>query len=175
MQPNYLDTELDRRTAIAGVRLTRRLADAQPMHPLMKGEVKPGRDVQTDTEILHFCRENGATIFHPSGTAKMGQAGDSMAVVDHRLRVHGVQGLRVVDASVMPTLVSGNTNVPVIMIAERAAAFALEEAGTEDGSLVSPRPEPANADRPVGEHVVAARLQQNQAHACNESGALQMT
>lgn len=175
MQPNYLDTERDRRTAIAGVRLTRRLADAQPMQSLMKGEIKPGRDVQTDDDILHFCRENGATIFHPSGTAKMGQAGDPLAVVDHRLRVHGVQGLRVVDASIMPTLVSGNTNVPVIMIAERAAAFALEEAGTEDGSTVSSVPAAAHAESPAQEQAVAARLQQNQAQACNESGALQMT
>src|SRR5690606_15563580 len=127
MQPNYLATDLDRRTAIAGVRLTRKLADAQPMQTLMKGEVKPGREVQTDEEILHFCRENGATIFHPSGTAKMGPENDPMAVVDHRLAVRGLQGLRVVDASIMPTLVSGNTNVPVVMIAERAAAFVLED------------------------------------------------
>lgn len=128
MQPNYLATDLDRRTAIAGVRLTRKLADSPPMQSLLKGEVKPGRDVRSDDEILHFCRENGATIFHPSGTAKMGPATDPMAVVDHRLAVRGLQGLRVVDASIMPTLVSGNTNVPVVMIAERAAAFVLEDA-----------------------------------------------
>lgn len=132
MQPNYLATDLDRRTAIAGVRLTRKLADAQPMQSLMKGEVKPGRDVRSDDEILHFCRENGATIFHPSGTAKMGPADDPMAVVDHRLAVRGLEGLRVVDASIMPTLVSGNTNVPVVMVAERAAVFVLEDAQAGD-------------------------------------------
>lgn len=135
MQPNYLDTETDRRTAIAGVRLTRKLADTEPMKSLMKGEVKPGSDVISDDEILHFCRENGATIFHPSGTAKMGQASDREAVVDHRLRVHGLQGLRVVDASIMPTLVSGNTNVPVVMIAERAAAFVLEDADKQQAAV----------------------------------------
>lgn len=135
MQPNYLATDLDRRTAVAGVRLTRKLADAQPMQSLMKGEVKPGRDVQSDDEILHFCRENGATIFHPSGTAKMGPAEDPMAVVDHRLAVRGLQGLRVVDASIMPTLVSGNTNVPVVMVAERAAVFVLEDAVAGDQAI----------------------------------------
>ncbi|MGH8813286.1 MAG: GMC family oxidoreductase, partial [Advenella sp.] len=138
MQPNYLDTDLDRRTAIAGVRLTRKLADTEPMQSLMKAEVKPGREVQTDDEILHFCRENGATIFHPSGTAKMGPASDPMAVVDHRLRVHGLQGLRVIDASIMPTLVSGNTNVPVVMIAERAAEFVLADANSGNESVVTP-------------------------------------
>jgi choline dehydrogenase len=131
MQPNYLSTDLDRRTAIASVRFARRIADTEPMKSLMKAEFRPGRDVGTDDEILHFCREYGATIFHPTGTARMGQAGDPLAVVDERLRVHGVQGLRVVDASIMPTLVSGNTNVPIVMVAERASEFILEEAVKE--------------------------------------------
>ena len=131
MQPNYLSTDLDRRTAIASVRFARRIADTEPMKSLMKAEFRPGRDVNTDDEILHFCREYGATIFHPTGTARMGQAGDPLAVVDERLRVHGVQGLRVVDASIMPTLVSGNTNVPIVMVAERASEFILEEAVKE--------------------------------------------
>ncbi|GAB2892485.1 GMC family oxidoreductase [Paralcaligenes ginsengisoli] len=128
MQANYLSTDLDRRTAVAGVKYARRLAAAAPMNRLMKREFRPGAAVQTDDEILQFCRENGATIFHPSGTAKMGPAGDPGSVVDGRLKVHGIQGLRVVDASIMPTLVSGNTNVPVVMIAERAADFILEDA-----------------------------------------------
>ncbi|WP_313465472.1 GMC oxidoreductase, partial [Achromobacter sp.] len=93
----------------------------------MKREFRKGTDVRTDEEILHFCREYGATIFHPSGTAKMGPRSDPMAVVDERLRVHGVGGLRVVDCSIMPTLVSGNTNAPVVMLAERAAGFMLED------------------------------------------------
>lgn len=128
MQPNYLDTELDRRTAIAAVRLARRIADTEPMKNLMKREYRPGPDARSDDEILHFCREHGATIFHPTGTARMGARTDPMAVVDHRMKVHGVDRLRVVDGSVMPTLVSGNTNVPIIMMAERAAEFILADA-----------------------------------------------
>lgn len=129
MRPNYLDAELDRRTAIAAVRLARRIADTEPMKPLMKREYRPGPDARSDDEILHFCREHGATIFHPTGTARMGVRTDPMAVVDHHMKVHGVDGLRVVDGSVMPTLVSGNTNVPIIMMAERAAEFILTDAG----------------------------------------------
>ncbi|MFC4298518.1 MAG: choline dehydrogenase [Castellaniella sp.] len=128
MQPNYLDAELDRRTAVAAVRFARRLADTEPMKSLMKREYRPGLDARGDDEILHFCREHGATIFHPTGTARMGGRTDPMAVVDHHMKVHGVERLRVVDGSVMPTLVSGNTNVPIIMMAERAAEFILADA-----------------------------------------------
>lgn len=127
MQPNYLSTELDRRMTVAAVKYARRLAATEPLAGLMKREFRPGPDVQSDDEILHFCREYGATIFHPSGTAKMGPREDPMAVVDERLRVHGVSALRVVDCSIMPTLVSGNTNVPVVMLAERAADFILQD------------------------------------------------
>jgi choline dehydrogenase len=128
MQPNYLDTALDRRTAIAAIRYARHLAATEPLKSLMKREFRPGADAQSDEEILHFCREHGATIFHPAGTAKMGARDDPMAVVDNRLKVHGLAGLRVVDGSIMPTLVSGNTNVPIVMIAERASEFILEDA-----------------------------------------------
>ncbi|MCY1229241.1 Oxygen-dependent choline dehydrogenase [compost metagenome] len=131
MQPNYLSAELDRRCTVAAVRYARRVAQTEPMRGLMKREFRPGDEVRSDDEILHFCREYGATIFHPSGTAKMGPAADPLAVVDARLRVHGVGGLRVVDCSVMPTLVSGNTNVPVVMMAERAADFIREDARRE--------------------------------------------
>lgn len=127
MQPNYLSTELDRRMTVAAVKYARRLAATEPLAGLMKREFRPGPEVQGDDEILHFCREYGATIFHPSGTAKMGPRADPLAVVDERLRVHGVSGLRVVDCSIMPTLVSGNTNVPVVMVAERAADFILQD------------------------------------------------
>lgn len=126
MQPNYLSTELDRQTVIAGVRYTRKLAATGPLKDLIKREHLPGIQAQSDEQILEFCRQYGATIFHPSGTCKMGS--DPLAVVDSRLRVHGLQGLRVVDCSIMPTLVSGNTNVPVVMIAEKASTMILEDA-----------------------------------------------
>lgn len=128
---NYLDTELDRRTAIAEVKCARRLACTPPLSDFMKREFRPGADARTDDEILHFCREYGATIFHPVGTAKMGPASDPTAVVDSRLRVHGVAGLRVVDASIMPTITSGNTNVPTVMIAERVSDFILADANRQ--------------------------------------------
>lgn len=118
MQPNYLSTELDRRTTIAALRAARSIAMTRAMKPYVKREVKPGSSADDDAALLEFARNNGATIFHPSGTCRMGV--DSMAVVDARLRVHGVQGLRVVDCSIMPTLVSGNTNAPAIMLAEKA-------------------------------------------------------
>ncbi|UVJ44689.1 choline dehydrogenase [Pseudomonas sp. LS1212] len=125
MQPNYLSTELDRKTVIAAVRYTRKLAETGPLKRLIRREYRPGNETQSDEQILEFCRQYGATIFHPSGTCKMGN--DPLAVVDSRLRVHGVQGLRVVDCSIMPTLVSGNTNVPVVMIAEKASTMILED------------------------------------------------
>lgn len=128
IQPNYLATDLDRRTTVAGVRFARRVAATEPMASLMKREVRPGPQAQTDDELLHFCRQYGQTIFHPSGTAKMGVASDPDAVVDERLRVYGTHGLRVVDCSIMPTLVSGNTNVPIVMVAEKASGMILEDA-----------------------------------------------
>ena len=126
MQPNYLDTKLDRDTNVAAVRAARAIAASCAMAPYVKREVKPGRDTQSYDEVLEFCRNNGATIFHPSGTCRMGA--DAMAVVDTRLRVHGVEGIRVVDCSVMPTLVSGNTNAPVVMMAEKAVDMIREDA-----------------------------------------------
>jgi choline dehydrogenase len=121
IQANYLSTEKDRRTTVAGVNFARRVASTKPLSLYMKREFLPGPDVGTDDEVLDACRRLGTTIFHPAGTAKMGQASDSGAVVDTRLKVHGLQGLRVVDCSIMPTLVSGNTNIPVVMIAEKAS------------------------------------------------------
>ncbi|VTU21910.1 Choline dehydrogenase [Variovorax sp. PBL-H6] len=126
MQPNYLATERDRATAVAGVRAARAIAASPAMRPYVKREVKPGPDATSDADLLEFCRDNGATIFHPSGTCRMGA--DRMAVVDARLRVHGVGGLRVVDCSVMPTLVSGNTNAPAVMMAEKAVDLIREDA-----------------------------------------------
>jgi choline dehydrogenase len=125
MQPNYLSTAEDRATMIGAVRLARKLANTDAMRPYVESEYKPGAQVQSDDELLEFVKNTGGTIFHPSGTTKMGPASDPTAVVDHELRVHGVRRLRVVDCGVMPTLVSGNTNVPVVMIAERASQMIL--------------------------------------------------
>jgi len=126
MQPNYLATELDRATTVAGVKAARAIADSPAMRPYVKREVKPGPDAASDADLLEFCRNNGATIFHPTGTCRMGS--DALAVVDARLRVHGVAGLRVIDCSAMPTLVSGNTNAPAVMMAEKAVDLIREDA-----------------------------------------------
>ncbi|MGH8726309.1 MAG: GMC oxidoreductase, partial [Burkholderiales bacterium] len=96
------------------------------MRPYVKREIKPGPEVGSDAELLEFCRNNGATIFHPTGTCRMGS--DPLAVVDARLRVHGVAGLRVIDCSAMPTLVSGNTNAPAVMMAEKAVDLIRKDA-----------------------------------------------
>ena len=125
MQPNYLSTDVDRRCAIAGVKLARAIASTSAMKPYVVEEHRPGPAAQSDEEILEFARNFGATIFHPSGTCKMGS--DAMAVVDDRLRVHGVERLRVVDCSIMPTLVSGNTHAPAVMIAEKASDMIVED------------------------------------------------
>jgi choline dehydrogenase len=126
LQPNYLATELDRRSAVAALRAARAIAQAPALRPYAKREHLPGPEVKDDQALLEFARNHGATIFHPSGTCRMGR--DPMAVVDERLRVHGVERLRVVDCSVMPTLVSGNTNAPVVMIAEKAADMIRQDA-----------------------------------------------
>ena len=128
MQPNYLDTDLDRRTNIAGVRSARAIARSATMSPCVKREVNPGTDAEDDDAILEYCRNHGATIFHPSGTCKMGVVDDPLAVLDERLRVRGIERLRVIDCSAMPTLVSGNTNAPVVMMAEKAVDMIKEDA-----------------------------------------------
>jgi choline dehydrogenase len=115
---------------VAGLKAARAIAASAAMRPLVKREVKPGPEARGDEALLAFCRDNGATIFHPSGTCSMGS--DAMSVVDASLRVRGVDALRVVDCSIMPTLVSGNTHLPVVMIAEKASAMIL--AGTPASS-----------------------------------------
>ncbi|MBI5792144.1 MAG: choline dehydrogenase [Rhodocyclales bacterium] len=125
MLPNYLSHETDRRCAVASIKYARHLASAPALADYFSEEYRPGPATGSDEEILDWARNYGATIFHPSGTCKMGD--DALAVVDARLRVHGLAGLRVVDCSIMPTLVSGNTNSPVVMIAEKAADLILED------------------------------------------------
>ncbi len=126
IKANYLSAELDRRCMVAAVRFARRLAAAAPLKPYLSEEYRPGVAAQSDDELLDFVRQYGATIFHPAGTCRMGD--DAQAVVDHRLRVRGTAALRVVDCSIMPALVSGNTHAPTVMIAERASDLILEDA-----------------------------------------------
>jgi choline dehydrogenase len=128
LQPRYLSTPRDCATVVAGIRLARRLATTASLSPYVAGEYLPGAQAESDADLLAFARNKGATIFHPAGTCKMGPAADAQAVVDAALRVHGIGGLRVVDCSVMPTIVSGNTNAPVIMIAEKASDMILRDA-----------------------------------------------
>lgn len=119
--PNYLATEGDRRVAAAAIRLTRRIVAQSPLARFAPEEFKPGAQYETEAELAQAAGEIGSTIFHPVGTCRMGP--DAGAVVDPELRVRGVEGLRVVDASIMPTITSGNTNTPTLMIAEKAAAM----------------------------------------------------
>ncbi|MCU0940405.1 MAG: GMC family oxidoreductase N-terminal domain-containing protein [Burkholderiaceae bacterium] len=119
--PNYLSTEADRQVAAAALRLTRRIVASPALAAFQPNELRPGPALQTDEELMRAAGDIGTTIFHPVGTAKMGPAADPSAVVDAELRVHGVHGVRVIDASIMPTITSGNTNAPTLMIAEQGA------------------------------------------------------
>jgi choline dehydrogenase len=126
INPRYLSHETDRRAAIGGLRAVRRLFAAPVLAPYLVGEILPGASIQNDDELLHYLRQTGSTVFHATCTCKMGR--DPMAVVDDQLRVHGLDGLRVIDASVMPAVTSTNTNAPTIMIAEKGAALILKSA-----------------------------------------------
>lgn len=130
IEPNYLATFTDQQTMVAGLKLSRRLAATRALAPFILDERNPGPDVTTDEQLLDFVRRTGHTIYHPVGTCRMGTDADGNAVVDPRLRVRGITGLRVADASVMPTITSGNTNAPTIMIAEKAADMILEDASS---------------------------------------------
>ncbi len=123
--PNYLTTDTDRRVAADALRLTRRILQAPALARFSPQEYLPGPGYQTDEDLARAAGDIGTTIFHPVGTCKMGS--DPAAVVDARLRVHGIAGLRVIDASIMPTITSGNTNSPTVMIAERGAAMIRED------------------------------------------------
>jgi choline dehydrogenase len=125
--PRYLSTEADRKVAAASLRLTRRIASMPALAPYRPNEYLPGPQYQTDTELAAAAGLVGTTIFHPVGTCKMGRTDDANAVVDTCLRVRGVSGLRVIDASVMPTITSGNTNAPTVMIAEKGADMLRKE------------------------------------------------
>jgi choline dehydrogenase len=121
IQPNYLAHETDRRITLAGMRLVRRMLGTKEMAPFVDREMLPGPEVQSDDDMLDFARHNGATTYHLIGTCRMGPESDPSSVVDDRLRVHGIAGLRVVDASIMPSMPSANTYASTLMIAEKAA------------------------------------------------------
>ncbi len=125
IHPNHLATGTDQETLIGGMRMSRQIAETDALSSYVADEMRPGSSTQTDDELLAYARDNGVTIYHPVGTCKMGAG--PMAVVDDRLRVHGIERLRVVDASIMPTLVSGNTNAPAIMIGEKASDMILQD------------------------------------------------
>jgi choline dehydrogenase len=126
IHPNYLDTEKDIQEAIAGCKILRDLSQSEAIKSVIQEETKPGLDIQSDDELLEDFRERAGTIYHAVGTCRMGQD-PSSSVVDERLRVHGVAGLRVVDASIFPAITSGNTNAPTMMVGEKGAAMILED------------------------------------------------
>ncbi|WP_370626653.1 GMC family oxidoreductase [Polynucleobacter sp. 31A-FELB] len=125
--PNYLSTDEDRKVAADSLRLTRKIVESPALKPYTPDEYKPGKQYQTDEELIKAAGDIGTTIFHPVGTCKMGRDDDPMAVLDSQLRVRGIHHLRVVDASAMPTITSGNTAAPTMMIAQRAAELLTSE------------------------------------------------
>jgi choline dehydrogenase len=126
IQFNFFEHEADHRAAIAGLRLGRQISQTQPMSNCVKREISPGPEVESDAEMVAYCRQNGLSLLHPVGTCAMGTAPD--AVVDTDLKVHGLSGLRVIDASIMPRIVTANTNAAAIMIGEKGAAHILRDA-----------------------------------------------
>jgi choline dehydrogenase len=137
--PNYLSTDYDRRVAANALRLTRRIVAAPALGRYQPREILPGLQYQSEEELQQAAGAVGTTIFHPVGTCRMGTSDDPAAVVDNRLRVIGVEGLRVVDASVMPNITSGNTNSPTLMIAERASDMIREDRRARvSGSMAAP-------------------------------------
>ena len=127
--PNYLSTDEDRKVAADSLRVTRRIVAQPALAPFQPEEFRPGPQYQSDDELARLAGDIASTIFHPVGTTRMGRDDDPMAVVDSRLRVRGIDGLRVVDAGVMPTITSGNTNSPTLMIAEKAARWIMAGGG----------------------------------------------
>jgi choline dehydrogenase len=135
IQTNYLVAELDRRIVVAGMKLARRLLASAPLAPYYAREDFPGPGVQSDDEFLAAATERGTTTFHPGCTCRMGPAESSWAVVDDRLRVHGLEGLRVVDASIMPRMISANLNASTMMIADKASDFIRGKSALESAAL----------------------------------------
>jgi choline dehydrogenase len=126
IKPNYFTTRTDELALLGGTKHVRRIFSQPALAPYSLGETSPGPDIGSDADLLDYARKFGNTLYHPVGTCKMGM--DPRAVVNARLEVHGIEGLRVIDASVMPTLTTGNTNAPTIMIGEKGAAMIREDA-----------------------------------------------
>jgi len=135
IQPNYLAAESDRRTLLGGMKLARKLLHSDPLKPYLDYETFPGPNVHSDDELLGAAKQRATTTFHPAGTCKMGPASDPLAVVDDCLRVHGMAGLRVIDASVMPTMLSANLNAATMMIAEKGADLVRGRAAPQSAVL----------------------------------------
>jgi choline dehydrogenase len=125
--PNFLADAIDQAALAGGLNIARRVGEADALAKYRDFEMYPGKDCRTDDELLDYARQTGSTTYHVMGTCKMGPDSDPLAVVDDRLRVRGLDGLRVVDASVMPTMPSGNINAPVIMVAEKGADMILAD------------------------------------------------
>lgn len=133
IRPNYLATETDRRTIVEGIKIARRIAELAPLNSKISEEYRPGPEAQGDAALLEWARSSATTIYHPTGTCKMGLGEE--AVVDARLRVRGIRGLRVADCSIMPEIVSGNTNAPAIMIGEKASDMIVEDRRQASGGV----------------------------------------
>ena len=131
IDPNYMAEPADVEQLVRGVKLVRKILSQRAFYVHQDVEISPSQSIQEDVDLAEWVRRSGESAYHPVGTCKMGR--DPMAVVDSRLRVHGLQSLRVVDASIMPTLVGGNTNQPVTMIGEKGAAMILEDAAMAGG------------------------------------------
>jgi hypothetical protein len=151
--PNYLSTDYDRHVAANALRLTRRIAAAPALARYRPQEILPGIQYQSEEELQQAASLVGTTIFHPVGTCRMGTTDDPAAVVDNRLRVIGVDGLRVVDASVMPNITSGNTNSPTLMIAERASDMIREDRRARASRSVAEKHEGTYARRQTASQV----------------------
>ena len=127
IQPNYLSTDYDNQLMIEGLQLMRKFTSTQAMQSLIETEIYPGAEVQSTEQMKEFIADNAWTVFHPCGTCRMGET-KSRSVVDAKLRVHGVDGLRVADASIFPSITTGNTNAPSIMVGEKASDLILDDA-----------------------------------------------
>jgi choline dehydrogenase len=125
INPNYLSDPYDVDVLLKSIKIGRNLLSTSPLQPYLNGQTNPSNDLQTDDELLSWARNEGITVYHMIGTAKMGPKSDKLAVVNNKLKVRGIESLRVADASIMPTMPSGNTNAPTMMIAEKASDMIL--------------------------------------------------